>query len=134
MGRRLILDTGVLVAVERGRITMREFIDADDDTALSVITVTELLVGVLRAGDDTRRGIRQAAVDRARALFTVIDYTPSIAQSHAELLVHTRDTGLPRGPLDLMIAATARATGRTLVTLDRKAMFGNLPGLQALEL
>jgi tRNA(fMet)-specific endonuclease VapC len=133
VGRRLILDTGVLVAAERGRIAMRDLIDADDDTALSVITVTELLVGVLRADDD-QRGKRQAALDRARAVFTVIDYTPPIAQSHAELLVHTREAGLPRGPMDLIIAATARATGRTLVTLDRKATFGDLPGVQALEL
>ena len=133
MGRRLILDTGVLVAVERGRISMRDVLDTDDDTAVSVITITELQVGVLRA-DDTQRSKRQAAIDRARAVFTVIDYTPPIALSHAELLVHTRDTGTPRGPLDLIIAATARATGRTVVTLDRKAKFGDLPGLQTLEL
>lgn len=133
MGRRLILDTGVLVAAERGRISMRDVVNADDDTALSVITLTELLVGVVRA-DDSQRGKRQAAVDRARAVFTIIDYASSIAQSHAELLVHTRDTGLPRGPFDLIIAATARATGRTLITLDHKAKFDDLPGVQSLEL
>ncbi|GLY65743.1 hypothetical protein [Amycolatopsis taiwanensis] len=39
--------------------------------------------------------------------------------------------GTPRGTLDLIIAATARATGRALVTTDARARFGDLPGVEA---
>ncbi len=39
-----------------------------------------------------------------------------------------------RGPRDLMIAATARATGRVLVTTDTKAGFGELPEVAVREI
>ena len=57
----------------------------------------------------------------------VEDYTPGIAVHHAELLAHVRRGGSPRGAHDLIIAATARATRRTLVTTDARARFGDLP-------
>lgn len=50
-----------------------------------------------------------------------------MAEHHAELLAHTRRSGRRRGPHDLMIAATAHATGRLLVTTDTKVGFGELP-------
>ncbi len=50
---------------------------------------------------------------------------------HALLHHHVGGIGLARGPFDLIIAATAGATGRTLLTLDAKAGFEKLPGVQA---
>jgi tRNA(fMet)-specific endonuclease VapC len=57
----------------------------------------------------------------------VADYTPQVAIHHAALLAHTRRTGRPRGAHDLIIAATARASSRVLVTTDSKAGFDDLP-------
>lgn len=51
---------------------------------------------------------------------------------HARLLAHVRRAGKPRGAHDLIIAATAAATARTLVTFDGKAAFDDLPGVHAL--
>jgi tRNA(fMet)-specific endonuclease VapC len=45
------------------------------------------------------------------------------------LLVHTRSSGRPRGALDLVIAACARATDRVLLTTDARARFDDLPGV-----
>ena len=47
---------------------------------------------------------------------------------HAQLLAHVRRTGRPRGAHDLLIAATAAATGRTIVSDDTTA-FEDLPGV-----
>jgi tRNA(fMet)-specific endonuclease VapC len=50
-----------------------------------------------------------------------------VARHHAALLAHARRTGRPRGAHDLIIAASARATGRTLLTMDAEAGFDDLP-------
>ena len=47
----------------------------------------------------------------------------------SKLLAHAAQTGRPRGAHDLIIAATALAHGRTVVTLDRRG-FEGLPGVQ----
>ena len=44
-----------------------------------------------------------------------------IARRYAALLGHARRSGRPRGAHDLQIAATARATGRVLITTDAHA-------------
>ena len=46
MARRLIVDTGVLVASERGRAHLAEVVAADDDLVVAAITVAELRTGV----------------------------------------------------------------------------------------
>jgi tRNA(fMet)-specific endonuclease VapC len=48
---------------------------------------------------------------------------------HTELLVAVRKAGRPRGAHDLIIAATALSTGRTVVTSDRQG-FDDLPGVE----
>lgn len=130
MGRRLILDTCVLIAFERGRLKPGDFITPGDDVALASITLTELRAGALLA-DESRRPVRDAAVARAAATFDLLPYTDSVSLKHAELLVWTRRNGSPRGAFDLITAATAAATGRTLVTTDNAAAFAELPGVAA---
>jgi tRNA(fMet)-specific endonuclease VapC len=46
-------------------------------------------------------------------------------------MAHTRMTGQPSGARDLIIAATARATGRLILTPDANARFDELPEVQA---
>jgi len=47
---------------------------------------------------------------------------------HAELLVHVRHQGRPRVAHDLIIAATARAASRTVLSADHTA-FADLLGV-----
>ena len=58
----------------------------------------------------------------------VITYDEQIARAHAELLVAIRRAGRPRGAHGRIIAAIARATGRTVLTADGSA-FADLPGV-----
>lgn len=57
---------------------------------------------------------------------SVEGYGLDAARAHGLLLAHTRRTGSPRGAHDLIIAATARAAERTIVTSDQDG-FANLP-------
>ncbi|GGK78407.1 hypothetical protein Sme01_22940 [Sphaerisporangium melleum] len=130
MARRLILDTGVLIAAERGRASVDTVIGDADDVAIAAITVAELLVGVEMA-DAARRPNRQAFVDDVLALIPVEEYTTDVARVHARLMAHVRRVGKTRGAYDLLIAATAAATARTIVTMDSSAAFDDLPGVRA---
>lgn len=125
---RLILNTGVLIALERGRQIPADVLPDDADIAISAITASELLVGIELA-DDQRRASRQATVDAILATFDVIPFDLDIAREHASLLAHARRTGRPRGAHDLQIAATARATGRLLLTTNGHA-FDDLPAVR----
>lgn len=123
----LLLDTTFLIDTERGEVALDDAIDDDDDVAIAAVTVAELLVGV-RLASSKRQDARQAYVEEILESLPIIAYDRTVAVEHAELLVAVRRQGRPRGAHDLLIAATARATDRTIVTADQEA-FTDLPGV-----
>lgn len=113
MGRRLILDTHVLIADERGTID-RAALDADE-VAVAAASIAEYRVGIELADIPAR------AADRALALVVAITSAVEGARRHGDdgrlpprLIAHSRRTGTPtRGAHDLIIAAHAVQTDRT---------------------
>jgi tRNA(fMet)-specific endonuclease VapC len=124
---RLILDTGAVIALERGQVDRTQVPPDDAEVAISAITASELLVGVELAGD-THRERRHQTIEGTLERVEIVPFDPDTARHHAALLAHTRRSGQPRGAHDLQIAATARATGRTLITTDAR-VFDDLPGV-----
>ena len=124
---RLLLDTTFLIDAERGGVDLDDAIDDDDDVAIAAVTVAELLVGI-KLASGRRRKARQAYVDEIIESLPIIAYDRDVAVEHAHLLVAVRNQGRPRGAHDLLIAATARATDRMVVTADQEA-FAHLPGV-----
>ncbi len=129
MARRVILDTGVLVAIERGRLDVDIALGADD-ACIATITAMELLVVVERAGD-THRAARAAHVEALLSSLPVEAYNLDVARVHARLAAEAMSKGRPRSAYDLMIAATAVATNRVLLTTDAKAGFDQLTGVRS---
>jgi tRNA(fMet)-specific endonuclease VapC len=126
----LILDTGVLVRGARGQLDATAIGD-EDDVALPAVVIAEYLAGVLLDGDRARQATQRGFLDHLLDVTPVEDYTLAVAVHHAALLAHVRTTGQPGGANDLVIAATARATGRILLTTDTRARFDELPDVQA---
>jgi tRNA(fMet)-specific endonuclease VapC len=62
---------------------------------------------------------------------TVLDDTERTAVEHARLLAHVRRAGRARGAHDLIIAAHTAEHGRGVVSLDARARFDGLPGVEA---
>ncbi len=123
---RLILDTTVLVDAEhKGLGALDELIGDEDDVAIAAVSVAELVVGGELA-DAERRARREAFLDAALEAFSVESYDLDVARAHGVLVAHTRRTGRPRGALDLIIAATARARNREVVSGDVEG-FADLP-------
>lgn len=104
-----------------------EVIDDGDDVAAAAITVAELRVGVQLA-KGRRRAKRERFVAAVLDAVSVEPYDLDVADAHADLLAHVRRAGAPRGAHDLIIAATARARERQVVSADQRA-FAELPGV-----
>jgi predicted nucleic acid-binding protein len=109
-----LMDTSVFVASEQGRPLSEA---PEGDARISVATLTELLVGVGRAGDGPLRTLREATLDRARK-FIALPYDEAVARRLATLLVAARDNGRRAGAMDAIVAATALAHGLSVWTQD----------------
>ncbi len=119
----------MLVAAERVGSTLDAVVADEDDVAIAAITAAELLVGVELASKE-RREARREFVERILRSVPVEAYDLAVARAHASLLAYTREAGVPRGAHDLIIAATAVASDRTVVSADASA-FDGLPGLRS---
>jgi len=127
MGRRLSLDTGILIGLERGKLEP-SILTSDDDICLSIVVLAEYMTG-LELAQPQYRPRMQRFLDSLLDVVTVLPYDEEILDVHVNLLAWTHRHGCPCGQLDLIIAATAIATGRVLLTQDTKARFDELPGL-----
>jgi tRNA(fMet)-specific endonuclease VapC len=125
---RLLFDTAFLIDAERSDEDLDDAIDDNDDVAVAAVTVAELRVGALLASRK-HRAARTAYVEDVIAAIPILDYDVTVAEAHAELLVAVRKQGKPRGAHDLIIAATAKASDRHIVSADPTA-FRNLPGVE----
>jgi tRNA(fMet)-specific endonuclease VapC len=131
VARRLIIDTGVLIASERGRPGLMDIIAEDDDLVIAAITVAELRTGIELA-TESHRAVRAEFLVKVLETLPVEPYDLATAEAHGRLLAHVHRTGTKRGAHDLMIAATAVATKRTVLTTDRGANFNDLPGVDCI--
>jgi tRNA(fMet)-specific endonuclease VapC len=125
----LLIDTDLLIDLERGIGTPKvEQLLGEEDRAISVITVSELLHGVLRA-QGGRRSRRAAFVEHLLAGITAIPITEPIARIHAAVWADLAESGHVIGAHDLWIAATALAHGLGLATRN-VSEFERVPGLR----
>jgi tRNA(fMet)-specific endonuclease VapC len=131
MARRLILDTGILIASERAHAQLADVIADDDDLVIAAITVAELRTGIELAGP-AHRAARGEFLLRVLETLPVEPYDLATAEAHGRLLAYVHRSGKRRGAHDLITAATAVATGRTILTSDLDARFGELPDVESL--
>ena len=111
-----------MIDAERSQFNLDDVIADEDDVAIAALTVAEVQVGVELATGKIRRR-RLQLLDEVVASIPILDYDLVVARVHAQLLVIVRRQRRPRGAHDLIIAATALSSNRSLVTADEKAFF-----------
>lgn len=122
------LDTSTVVQFLRAKSPkLRAKINAVSagQLAVSQVVRAELLLGCLKS---QKPGAHQELVDRFLAILSVKDFDASCADHYAEIRAALESAGKVIGPNDLLIAATARAAGATLVTANENE-FRRVPGL-----
>jgi predicted nucleic acid-binding protein len=112
--KRGIADTSVFVAQEVGR----KLGELPEKLAVSVITVAELELGVLRAQETDTRARRLATLSRVRSAYPLLPIDPKIASCFARIAAQEMEAGRKLRRHDTWIAATALRYGTAVVTQD----------------
>lgn len=115
MSRPALLDTSVLIAQESGRPLDAESVPAQ--TAVSIVTLAELHVGILAAGDTATRARRLATLEALSAV-DALPVTAEAARHWAVLRTRLAEEGRKAKVNDLWIAAVASANGMDVVSQD----------------
>ena len=130
MSGKAIADTSLFIARESGR-PLGEYAD-DTEIAVSVVTVAELEMGVLAAGEPRVRAARLRTLRDVEQI-SALPVDRAVASAFATLVVEMRAAGRGRlGVQDAWIAATAIAHDADLLTQD--ADFDAVPGLRVIKL
>ena len=126
----VVIDSSVLIAYERDGFDLDAYLATieEHDVAISAITASELLHGVERARDPEKRAARASRIAELLDAFQVIPFGLHEARVHARIWAVLSLHGKPIGAHDLIVAATALASGATVATLNQKE-FKRVPGL-----
>lgn len=128
----LLIDTDLLIDLERGAGTPAvEELLGDEERAISVITVSELLHGALRT-TEAQRTRRRAFVEHLLGALRAIPITEPVARVHAEVWADLSKRGQVIGAHDLWIAATALAHGLGVATRNASE-FSRVAGLRVVS-
>lgn len=126
----LLIDTSVFVAHERGELQLpSEFGGSNESVLLSVITASELLHGVHRAGTPARSKQRSLFVEAILDRFPVVGIDIAVARVHARVWAQLAKKGTPIGAHDVWIGAQALALDFEVLTVNVRD-FKRIPGLK----
>lgn len=124
-----LLDTSVLIEVEE------RLGDLPEAAAISVITLGELRAGVLLARTEAELRVRQERFAAVRAAFIPLPVDVPVADQYGRMLATARTARRTARASDLLIIATATATGRRLYTLDpQQARLADAGGVEVIAL
>lgn len=130
MSTRAIADTSLFIARESGRPV--DLYEQQVEIAISIVTITELELGVLAAAEPRIRSVRLQTLRDAEQLSS-LPVDRGVASAFASLVVQMRAAGQGRlGVQDAWIAATAIAHDADLLTQDSD--FDGVPGLRVIRL
>jgi predicted nucleic acid-binding protein len=112
---RGLLDTSVLIAVERGRSLRTEAMP--ETTAISVVTKAELRVGIFAAEDLETRDRRLMTFELANRIVS-LPVDEAVSRAWAQMRAYVQASGRKVGVNDMWIAATAAANEIPVLTQD----------------
>lgn len=111
---KAVADTSIFIAQETGR----ELGELPEKIAVSVITIAELELGVLRATDPEARARRLSTLSRVQSTYPLLPIGPEIASCFARIAAGERSRGRRVRRHDTWIAATAMKHGAAVLTKD----------------
>lgn len=112
---RYLLDTNVVIALQRGDAAVRASVERAAGVFLPATAVGELYYGALHSGNPARNVARVAELVAAAA---VLPSDAETALVYGDLKAELRNLGRPIPENDIWIAAVAVQHGLTLVSRD----------------
>jgi predicted nucleic acid-binding protein len=111
---KAVADISIFIAQETGR----ELEHLPEKIAVSVITVAELELGVLRATDPDARARRLSTLSQVQSTYPLLPIGPEVASCFARTAAAERSHGRRLRRHDTWIAATAMKHGAAVLTQD----------------
>jgi predicted nucleic acid-binding protein len=128
-----MIDANVFIQCERRGLPVdTSQWESSDRVFISAVTVSELLMGVHRAENESRRRRRSEFVEAILAGVSVLDFTTAVARRHAQLYADLARRGQLIGAHDTIVAATALHHGFPLLT-DNIDEFSRIPSLTVIR-
>lgn len=129
----ILIDTGVFIRWERenGATDFGRWTNYGSP-AISVITQSELMVGVHRANTPQRRERRLRFVEAIITNVNLLAVDSRIADVHAQIVATLSQSGTTIGPHDNWIAATAITYDYDLLTTNAHE-FRQVPNLRVID-
>lgn len=127
----VLIDSSVLIHFERSGTDLTTYVEGreEEETFLSVISVSELLHGVHRAEDKRIKAKRLAFVEGILTALPILDIDLATARSHSQLWADLAEQGKMIDVHDSWLAATCLAHGLRLATSNLRE-FTRVPGLE----
>lgn len=129
----ILIDTGVFIRWERegGVIDFSRWRSCGEP-CVSVISESELMVGVHLANTEERRAKRRLFVSTVLSNVSILPIDSKVADIHAGIVAALTQNGNSIGPHDNWIAATALKHDYELLTTNA-AEFRRVPNLRVIE-
>lgn len=127
--QRALADTSVFIGLEAARFDARRF--AGFEWGVSVVTLGELRLGVLQAGDPEAAARRLSTYQLAQRL-EPLAVDEAVSDAWALLISRLRSEGRKAPINDSWIAATAIAHGVPIVTQDSD--YDAMPGVEVIKI
>jgi len=123
-----VLDTNTLIYFFKGLGNVSKHMLSQSPSELSIPTVVlfELEVGIAKSTSPRKR---KSQLQEITSLVNVLPFGIAESKSAAQIRVKLEKQGLPIGPYDVLIAATAMANNMILVTHNQKE-FVRIEGLR----
>ena len=118
---RYVLDTNTLIYFFKGLGDVSKHMLAQSPSELSIpaVVLFELEVGIAKSTSPNKR---KSQLQEITALVNILPFGIAESRSAAQIRVELEKQGLPIGPYDVLIAATALANNTILITHNQKTM------------
>lgn len=113
---KYMLDTNICIYTikHKPEKVIEEFMKHDpDELCVSAITYAELMHGVEKSQAVEKNRL---AISMFLSALTILDFDGLAAEEYGKIRADLERKGTPIGPMDMLIAAHAKAEGLTLVT------------------
>ncbi|MGH7437698.1 MAG: type II toxin-antitoxin system VapC family toxin [Polyangiaceae bacterium] len=126
-----LLDTNTLIYFfkGKGRVAQRLLATPPSETAVSSITVYEIDLGIAKSRSPDKR---RAQLSTFLSYAKIVSFGRMEAAASADIRAALETKGTPIGPLDTLLAGTARAHGTVFVTHNVRE-FRRVQGLQVVD-
>lgn len=112
-----ILDSDHCIAILRGKLDLRSRVGADEELAVTAVSIAELMHGAHRSQHPADN---LARLDVLLAALVILPFDEPAARRFGVLKADLEKSGSPRHDLDLQIASITLEHGMTLLTHNQR--------------